>query len=141
MTMTATFSNGYTDTYKGHRDVKAAWMITRVEDGKVLASGHSLDRIKADKTASGTLRDLGWSVGVKTPSFDATFCVASLRFWGYDGSRSVAARRRWCREQNAERLAEIRARTMIEIIDIGSAERPERVRLSGGTMTSKSAGC
>lgn len=141
MTLTAKFSNGYVDTYNGHRDVKAAWMITRVEDGKVLASGHSLDRVKADKTASGTLRDLGWNVGVETPHFGAHSSGATLRRHGYDGPRSETARRRWVREQNAERLAEIRARTMIEIIDIGSAERPERVRLNGGTMTSKSAGC
>ena len=56
MTITATFSNGFTDTYKGKRDVKAAWMITSKADGKVLMSGHSLDRIKASKTAEGNVR-------------------------------------------------------------------------------------
>lgn len=55
MTITATFSNGFTDTYKGTRAVKAAWMITRKSDGKVLASGHSLDTDKARKTAEGKL--------------------------------------------------------------------------------------
>ncbi len=49
MTKTATFSTGYTDTYKGNRDVKAAWAI--VFNGEVLASGHSLDAAKARKTA------------------------------------------------------------------------------------------
>ncbi len=141
MTVTAKFSNGHADTYKGHRDVKAAWMITRVEDGKVLASGHSLDRIKADKTASGNLSDLGYAVGVESPSFGRGTSFQTMVRHGYKGPRGDAARNRWVREQNAERLAEIRARTMIEIIDIGSAERPERVRCSGGTMTSKSAGC
>ena len=49
MTITATFSNGHVDTYKGDRNVKAAWMIVTPE-GKIV-SGHSLDRAKAEKTA------------------------------------------------------------------------------------------
>ncbi len=56
MTKTAIFSNGHTDTYKGNRDVRAAWMIVRKSDGKVLSSGHSLDRVKAEKTANGNTR-------------------------------------------------------------------------------------
>lgn len=49
--ITATFSNGYTDTYKGSRDVKAAWMVTEKATGKVIASGHSLSKEIANKTA------------------------------------------------------------------------------------------
>jgi hypothetical protein len=56
MTITATFSNGYTDTYKGNRPVKAAWAIIDRNTGKVLHSGHSLDVIKARKTAEGNCR-------------------------------------------------------------------------------------
>lgn len=56
MTITATFSNGHTDTYKGNRDVKAAWAIIRKADGKVVMSGHSLDANKASKTAAGNIR-------------------------------------------------------------------------------------
>lgn len=56
MAITATFSNGSTDTYKGKRAVKAAWAIIRKSDGKLLSSGHSLDRAKASKTAEGNLR-------------------------------------------------------------------------------------
>lgn len=56
--ITATFSNGYSDTYKGSRPVKAAWAIVRKADGKVLASGHSLDRAKAEKTAHGNAASL-----------------------------------------------------------------------------------
>lgn len=56
MTITATFSNGYTDTYKGNRDVKAAWAIIRKADGEVMMSGHSLDADKALKTATGNVR-------------------------------------------------------------------------------------
>ena len=56
MTSTATFSNGYTDTYKGNRDVKAAWAIIRKATGEIVASGHSLDADKAFKTATGNIR-------------------------------------------------------------------------------------
>lgn len=55
MTLTATFSNGHQDTYKGQRDVKAAWMITEAATGKVLNSGHSKDRESARKTAEGNV--------------------------------------------------------------------------------------
>ena len=53
--ITAVFSNGHTDTYKGSRDVKADWMVTEVATGKVYASGHSLDMEKASKTARGNI--------------------------------------------------------------------------------------
>lgn len=52
-TITAKFSNGHTDVYKGTREVKAAWMITNATTGEVYMSGHSLDRAKAQKTAEG----------------------------------------------------------------------------------------
>jgi len=51
MTITATFSNGHTDTYKGSRDVKAAWMLIEIETGKVIKSGHSMTAASAEKTA------------------------------------------------------------------------------------------
>ena len=53
---TATFSNGFIDTYKGKRDVKAAWAIINKETGETVSSGHSLDRARAAKTANGNLR-------------------------------------------------------------------------------------
>lgn len=56
MTITATFSNGYTDTYKGKREVTAAWAIIRKADGKVMMSGHSMDTAKALKTGTGNIR-------------------------------------------------------------------------------------
>lgn len=49
--MQTTFSNGFTDTYKGNRPVKFAWCIIRKSDNVTLASGHSLDYGKAQKTA------------------------------------------------------------------------------------------
>lgn len=51
MNKVAIFSNGHTDTYKGKRPVAAAWMITEKATGKVYASGHSLTRDHAEKTA------------------------------------------------------------------------------------------
>ena len=56
MTITATFSNGYTDTYNGKREVTAAWAIIRKTDGKVMMSGHSMDADKALKTGTGNIR-------------------------------------------------------------------------------------
>lgn len=63
----ATFSNGFVDIYKGTRDVKAAWAMIRKSDGKVLCSGHSLDRQRAQKTAESHLQyhfngDIGWTI-------------------------------------------------------------------------------
>lgn len=54
--ITATFSNGHTDTYKGTRPVKAAWAIIRKSDSAVMMTGHSLDRAKAQATAEGNFR-------------------------------------------------------------------------------------
>ena len=50
MKKVAKFSNGFTDEYKGKRAVTAAWMITD-KDGEVVASGHSLDKNRAEKTS------------------------------------------------------------------------------------------
>jgi hypothetical protein len=47
----ATFSSGYTDEYKGKRPVTAAWLITKLEDGSVVNSGHSFDLDAAARTA------------------------------------------------------------------------------------------
>lgn len=51
--LTATFSNGFTDTYKGDRDVRAAWMVI-LPNGKVM-SGHSRDVATARKTAENNI--------------------------------------------------------------------------------------
>jgi hypothetical protein len=54
---TATFSNGHTDTYKGKRDVKGAWMIVETATGKVIGSGHSLTVEQARKTGEGNIKE------------------------------------------------------------------------------------
>ena len=111
MTITATFSNGKTDTYKGNRNVKAAWAIIRKADGAIIKSGHSLDVMKAAKTAEGNLqhiffeRDLGLSGHplnyVKGPNYT-------------DNAKTRRAKR----EHNAARIAFIRNLVTIEIVNI-----------------------
>lgn len=54
--ITAVFSNGTADTYKGKRDVKAAWAIIEKATGEIVMSGHSLTAQIASKTATGNIR-------------------------------------------------------------------------------------
>ena len=122
----ATFSNGFTDTYKGHRAVKAAWMITNKATGEVVASGHSLDRAKAAKTAASNQRAVfGFS---DLPQFDVPsrlYAGANYSYLykfaaqhGYTGRAVMGEYKRWAKQQNARRNAENEAKTTIEIIDI-----------------------
>ena len=118
MTIIATFSNGFTDIYKGHRNVKAAWVITRNVDGKVIASGHSLDRTRAAKTARGAMSDKVYGFGRYLP----TYAYPGVHKWfieqGYDGPRGTSPMMAWARKKNAERLARIEEAHTVEIIDI-----------------------
>ena len=114
----ATFSNGFTDTYKGYRDVKAAWMITNKATGEVIASGHSLDRVKAAKTSQGAMSEKAYGFGPIMPTRPYPGIEKNLRRCGYNGPRSAASMARWAREQNADRLAKIGAAHNIEIIDL-----------------------
>lgn len=100
MNLTATFSNGFKDVYKGARPVKAAWMVTEIETGKVVASGHSLTRENADKTARGSIPlaqqlPSGWSYLKNTISM---YQYAKKR--GYSSPSEMAAD---YKKQNAER--------------------------------------
>ncbi len=108
MTITATFSNGYTDTYKGSRDVRAAWAIIHKADGAVLKSGHSLDRAKALKTAEGKLHELHSAIGYGHP----------LYYFEGASYRDTAARKREKKAHNAARLELIRSLVTIEIVDL-----------------------
>ena len=70
-TTTAIFSNGHTDKYQGHRNVKAAWMVVETATGEVVGSGHSLNRAGALKTAKGSIpramtMPSGWREGKNT---------------------------------------------------------------------------
>jgi hypothetical protein len=117
MTITATFSNGTTDTYKGHRPVKAAWAIIRKSDGKTIVSGHSLDRAKAAKTAAGHVSEI-YGYGYVLPTRAYPGIEKFLRSEGYEGSRSTSAMTAWARKHNAERRARIEADHIIEVVDI-----------------------
>lgn len=98
---TATFSNGYTDTYKGTRPVRAAWAIIRKADGKVLASGHSLDRAKAAKTSEGNFSQVahaalgrslnGISCRPGTRSLNPTYFAGLARKQGFDSWKAAYA--------------------------------------------------
>jgi hypothetical protein len=56
MTVIATFSNGFTDEYKGKRDVQSAWAIFNIETGRCHASGHSLTAELATKNGNTNMR-------------------------------------------------------------------------------------
>jgi hypothetical protein len=107
MSIKATFSNGFTDQYKGKRAVKAAWMVTSRATGEVLASGHSLTRENAEKTADGhasTVRESG-----------DDFHITVVR-------RGIAATARnamdKAKEHNSALREKARARCLIEVIDL-----------------------
>lgn len=131
---TAVFPNGYQDVYKGARKVKAAWAIVRKSDGKVISSGHSLDRDKAAKTADGNLRYFGAELEIeKCYAMDvAPRHARSRAYWeslyksartnGYDGATLTISRyNRFARDWNAERKAQLRAASEILIVDIEAA--------------------
>lgn len=118
MTITATFSNGFTDTYKGKRNVKAAWAIIRKSDGKVIASGHSLNRENAAKTSASNLSYACDGYGPVHGRSVYPGKLASLRRYGYEGRNNPAHMKRWMRDQDAARRARIEADHTIEIIDL-----------------------
>ena len=118
MTITAKLSNGDEDTYKGNRAVKAGWAVIRKLDRKVIASGHSLDRTKAAKTAQGAMSEKAYDFGPLMPIRAYPGIEKTLRRHGYDGPRATAAMTRWAREHNADRLARIASAHTIEIIDL-----------------------
>ena len=128
MPITATFSNGFTDTYKGRRDVRAAWMITHRQTGEVLMSGHSLDADRAQKTAEGNvsgycLVDPGmWQIEVPRKlylgvSYNHVFKRAESE--GFEGRRgNWDALRRFAKAHNAARKAKILSMVNIEVIEL-----------------------
>lgn len=105
--LTATFSTGFKDAYKGSRDVKAAWAIIHTETGKVLKSGHSLDAVKARKTAEGNLQ----YVEVFSDENPLRFLMGVL-------PHSPSSVKRAIREHNAARLDFIRSVVTVEIVEL-----------------------
>ena len=125
MAITATFSNGFTDTYKGTRPVKAAWLITDKATGEVLNSGHSLDIIKARKTAEGSAalcarrqdgdaRTVFLTNGIPSVAY-LRYLITAARDAGIEGVTSHNAQK-LIREHNLVVNAARRARCTIEVI-------------------------
>lgn len=52
---TSIFSNGFKDTYKGNRNVTAAWAIFNKESGDCVVSGHSLNLKCANATGKANM--------------------------------------------------------------------------------------
>lgn len=128
---TATFSNGYTDTYKGDRNVTAAWMVIDRKTGKVVGSGHSLDKARAEKTAQGHLRHVSFddiegsyylprAASYMTKEY-AKSLLASLRKHG-DWPEGLKATTRSvfiaAQQVNKAAAAAKRERCIIEVIEI-----------------------
>lgn len=120
----ATFSNGHQDIYKGKRDVKAAWMIVDRASGEKLASGHSLDRAKAQKTAEGNIRYVvkGPANKFEMPLHRGATTIAYMQYiskearvQGWDGKGRVYD---FWKAHNAEISAYKHAQVRIEIIDL-----------------------
>jgi len=117
---TATFSTGYTDTYKGSRPVAAAWAIIRNADDKVLKSGHSLDRVKAEKTAHGNAADLFGNLSPLWAPRGHTIAHIRLerdaaRRYGWDGNGSP---RKFIDAENTRRAAERAKLYRVEVVAI-----------------------
>lgn len=112
MTVTAIFSNGYKDVYKGKRPVTAAWMVVHTATGAIISSGHSLDVVKARKTAEGYLAYCGAVLGEGHP-------LRTLQWTGTRGGSGMSANERArARAHNAARLAAIRPLVTIEVIEL-----------------------
>lgn len=103
--VTATFSNGHTDTYKGNREVTAAWMVVEVATGRVIDSGHSLTVQAAEKTAKASvpravMLPTGWRDHKNTPAGHR--CAKSA------GYRSPREMEQDYKRQNAEKAKQYR---------------------------------
>jgi len=124
MAIVATFSNGETDTYKGHRDVKAAWAIINPTTGTILNSGHSLDRARAEKTAANNVK----YTGIKPTGFAKGAATVPSRLYAH----MIPYMARQCKERdlpgknamrelkayNAAYYAAQRALVRIEVVDL-----------------------
>lgn len=124
MPITAKFSNGHQDTYKGNRDVRAAWAIIDRKTGETLNSGHSLDRARAEKTAAGNVRYISSEMrAFSVPQrlymgADYSHLFRIARAHGYEGPARMAAYKAWAKAQNEKRRADQESRVRIEIVDL-----------------------
>lgn len=136
----AIFSDGTKDVYKGNRDVKAAWAIFNKETGELLLSGHSLDRVRAEKTARNNVSYIASDVGVDGFHIRITNAALNINHINYIKSEVKLFRKMGflddyevgkhkisklydagiakAKEYNQNRKSEILSRVRIEIVDI-----------------------
>jgi len=100
---TAKFSNGHEDTYKGKRDVKAAWALINRETGGVVRSGHSMTEAAAEKTANSQ-----YCLAVHHDLRNRFKMSQRAAEWGCTRQQAVAR----CKKENAEH----RAKFKIEVV-------------------------
>jgi len=107
---TTTFSNGYIDTYKGKRDVKAGWAVFNKATGEMIDCGHSLDRATAERTVKANTRYWAQDVIEKGHEY----------YYGKDVNQykitmGEATRRR---QFNKARIAYAQSLATVEIVDV-----------------------
>jgi hypothetical protein len=120
MHIIAEFSNGHRDAYKGSRPVAAAWAIIDKATGRTLASGHSLTRAKAAKTAEGNAAHLFEGLSPVWAPRGYTIAHHQIRARaakgaGWDGKGKADA---FIRAENARRAEARRALYTLEIVDL-----------------------
>tara|TARA_R110000823_G_C15584805_1_gene463501 strand:- start:184 stop:525 length:342 start_codon:yes stop_codon:yes gene_type:complete len=113
MTITATFSNGHTDTYKGKRDVKAAWMLV-APDGSVY-SGHSLNAAASDKTASSKVSEINRVGETRYPQRSS---AVTFHYFAKDAKKAGFDKVEDWFEANKKAAADFRAACIIEVINL-----------------------
>jgi len=124
--LTATFSNGTTDVYKGSRKVTAAWAIIHKATGQTLNSGHSLDAEKARKTAMGNVHYLSSEkvLGQRIDSYyiptqrvqtigSLKWVMETARAAGWNGKGKAVD---YLKGLNAARTAALSAAVTIEVV-------------------------
>lgn len=109
--ITAIFSNGHTDTYNGKRAVKAAWMVV-LPNGQII-SGHSYDRVTAEKTArsNATLRCHLGDRGVVTRTSNSIWAHKVAREAGFPSLNALLA-------DNTRLRNEFVAQCRFEVVDL-----------------------
>ena len=107
---TTTFSNGYIDTYKGKRDVKAGWAVFSKATGEMIDCGHSLDRATAERTVKANTRYFAQDVIEKGHEY----------YYGKDANQArITGREATSRRQhNKARIAYAQSLVNIEIVDV-----------------------
>lgn len=115
MTKTAIFSNGHRDEYKGKRPVAAAWMI--VAPCGAIHSGHSLDLIKARKTADGNVRFMpGAPARVDSPR--GCRYVGLIQYWNKLARKAGFADWNAMYADYETQMAKFRATCTVEVVAI-----------------------